>query len=202
MHLYFCFCSSYNGILCDRCIKPFPPHYNSSTFSSPLIMSDAAWSSSSPPFTWCITVILKGRCYYIPCFKKLSSFLLLYRDMLQREVLLACGTTTASALHTTTCTDASPKLLQFVTILLQHILCTLVLQLYLGLLLQYSGVFIWLFCKGNVHCVLLPGDQQFQLISFQTCFHYVTEWKAHLLRDFTGLYFAKLLTCRRLPALA
>lgn len=24
VHLYFCFCSSYNGILCDRCIKPYP----------------------------------------------------------------------------------------------------------------------------------------------------------------------------------
>lgn len=52
------------------------------------------------------------------------------------------------------------------------------------------------FCKGNAHRVLLPGDQQFQFISFQTCFHSVTEWKAHLLRAFTGLYFAKLLTCR------
>lgn len=159
-------------------------------------MSDAAWSSSSPPFTWCITVILKGRCSYIPCFKKLSSFLLLYRDVFQREVLLTRDTPTASVPHTATRTDASLKLLQFVTILLQHILCTLVLQLYLGLLLQYSGVFIWFFCKGNAHCVLLPGDQQFQFISFQTCFHSVTEWKAHLLRVFTGLYFAKLLTCR------
>lgn len=54
-----------------------------------------------------------------------------------------------------------------------------------------------IFCKGNAHPVLLPGDQQFQFISFQTCFHPVTEWKAHLLRAFTGLYFAKLLTCRR-----
>lgn len=141
-------------------------------------MSDAAGSSSLPPFTWCITVILKGRCSYIPCFKGLSSFLLLYRDVPQREVLLVCDTPTASVLHTTTHTDASLKLLQFVTILLQHILCTLFLQLYLGLLLQYSGVFIWFFCKGNAHHALLPGDQQFQFISFKTCFHPATGWKA------------------------
>lgn len=115
---------------------------------------------------------------------------------LQREVPLACDTPTGSVLHTATRTDASLKLLQFVTILLQHIHCTLVLRLYSGLLLQYSGVFIWVFCKGNAHHVLLSGDQQFQFISFQTCFHSVMEWKADLLRGFTGSYFAKFLTCR------
>lgn len=80
--------------------------------------------------------------------------------------------------------------------------------LYIGFtaLLGIAIAIFWsiylIFCKGNAHCVLLPGDQQFQLISFQTCFHYVTEWKAHLLRAFTGLYFAKLLTCGRPPTLA
>lgn len=161
-------------------------------------MSDAAWSSCSPPFTWCITVILRADVLTYHASKS-SALILLYRDVLQQEVLLACGTSTAYVLHTTTCTDASLKLLQFVTVLLQHILCTLVLQLYLGLLLQHSEVFIWFFCRGNAHRVLLPGDQQFQFISFQTCFHSVTEWKAHLLRTFKGWHFAKLFTCRRRP---
>lgn len=65
-----------------------------------------------------------------------------------------------SALRTATCTDAFLKLLPFVTILLQHIHRTLVLLLYLGLLLQSSGVFIYLF-KGNTHHALLSGERQF-----------------------------------------
>lgn len=68
---------------------------------------------------------------------------------LQREVLLACDTPTASVLHITMRTDASFKLTQFVTILLQHIHCTLVLQLYLELVLQYYGVFIGVFLSGK-----------------------------------------------------
>lgn len=60
-------------------------------------------------------------------------------------------------------------------------------------ILEYLSGF---FCKGNAHHVLLSGDPQFQFISFQTCFYSVMEWKAHLLRSFTGSYFAKFLTCR------
>lgn len=66
----------------------------------------------------------------------------------------------------------------------------------LGIAIAISWSIYLVFCKGKAHLVLLSGDQQFQFISFQTCFHSVMEWKAHLLRGFTGSYSAKFLTYR------
>lgn len=114
----------------------------------------------------------------------------------QRAMLLAHHVLPRSALRTATRTDVFLKLLPFVTILLQHIHRTLVLLLYSGLLLQSSGVCMYLFIylfKGNTHHVLLSGEQQFQFISFQTCFRSVMEWKAHLLKGFKKLIFCESL---------
>lgn len=48
----------------------------------------------------------------------------------------------------------------------------------LGIAIAIFWSIYLIFCKGNAHHALLPGDQQFQFISFKTCFHPATGWKA------------------------
>lgn len=118
--------------------------------------------------------------------------------MLQWEVLVACDTPTASVLHTTTRTDVSLKLLQFVTILLQHILWTLVLQLYLGLLLQYSGVFIWFFVREmlTVYCYLETSNSSHKLSNlFSLC----NRVKSPSIESLHMLIFCKIVDLQKIP---
>lgn len=153
------------------------PHYNSSTFSSPVIMSDAAWSSSSPPFTWCITVILKGRRTMLQKAQLFSIALQRHAPMRGTGCMWHTNCICSPHHHTHRCFPETAAVCH-------HSAPTRPLDIGFTALLGIAIAIFWsiylIFCKGNAHCVLLPGDQQFQLISFPTCFHYVTEWKAHL----------------------
>lgn len=143
----------------------------------------------------------KGRCSYIPCFRKLSSYIALQR----------CAPTRGTACVWHTNCICSPhhhmhRCFPETAAVCHHSAPTHPLYIGFTALLGIAIATFWsiylIFCKGNAHRVLLPGDQQFQFISFQTCFYSVREWKAHLLRTSKGWYFAKLLTWRRPPTLA
>lgn len=142
VHLYFLLHSSYKSILCDRYIKLYLPITTAVLFHHLQLcqMQHAAQAHLHLPDA----LLSFWRADVLTSHASTSSalFYCFTETWLQREVPLVCDTATGSVLHTAAHTDAALKLLQFVTILLQHIHSTLVLQLYLGLLLQYSGLFI------------------------------------------------------------
>lgn len=140
-------------------------------------MSDVACGSSLPPFTWCITIVLKGRCSHIPCFNGLCSLLLLYRDVVPMSNITFVSHPDRSVHHITMRTDAFLKLLLFVTISVPKHPLYIGFTALLGIAIAIFEVFICFLSEENAHHVLLSQEQQFQFISFQTCFHSVMEWK-------------------------
>lgn len=154
-------------------------------------MSDVACGSSSPPFTWCITIVLKGRCSHIPCFNRLSSLLLLYRDVVPMSNITSVSHPDGSVHHITMRTDAFLKLLPFVTISVPKHPLYIGFTALLGIAIAIFEVFICFLSEENTHHVLLSQEQQLLFISFQTCFNSVMEWKANPLDGFTSWYFCK-----------